>query len=97
MSKPFHLVITDSLGHGEHLAAQGLSDGKISRRSSRHTGVFSDGIEFRIVSLNHEIRGYRPVSYQIIQANRILHRERRKLDEMMYILDMRDVPKEDRL
>lgn len=95
--KPFHLIMTNSFKTALIISDMAMDRGQIVKRTSRHSGYFADGTEYRIVHLTDEIRCMRPTSYQIMWLRPRDWVQRHRADEHEYYLMMCDSEQKDLL
>lgn len=86
---PLHLVITYSMRYAQDLMSEAQAAGKLVSRTTRYDGVLADGTHIRCISCDREIRGYQPVSHQIVWAPDRTYQQRHRIDEIKWYLSIR--------
>jgi hypothetical protein len=85
---PFHLIITNSI----HFASDQVSiSPSVLQRHNRQQGLLLAGTRFRVVSLDENVRGHRPTSYETMIAGQLHGRESHILGELIYMYQHTEV------
>jgi hypothetical protein len=95
--KPFHLILTNHFATALTISDMAMDRGEIVKRTSRTSGYFADGTEYRIIHLTGQIRGMGPTSYQMMWLRPRDWVQRHRADKQEHYLMMCDAKQNDLL